>query len=171
MQAVCGRSATVLVCVVLGVAFVSGCGGEPSAEDLTAIALGDDELPVREEAASQLTLMGTDAQPMMIELLEKSDAPSIRAMAVGGLAANYSYAHIERLIELMADPEPQVRRAATTSVNRLLGRRYPPIPLDAPPEEQQKSLEMLRQEYQKMKESGMLDQWLERLKRKQQTKW
>jgi|GEM_PF-4183768 len=159
-------SAALLVCFSLGLTLMVGCSSEPTPEELTAIALSSGDITDREEAASQLTIMGESALPFMIEILDKSDSPSIRSLAVSGIAATYSYDQVDRLIDLIGDPAPAVQQSAFRAVCRLLGTEFNPIPVDATPEERQKEIGKIRKVYKNMLDSGMLQDWIERLKRK-----
>lgn len=156
----------VFVCFASSLTLIIGCSSEPTSEELAAIALGSGDKTEREEAASQLSMKGESALPLMIELLDKSDSPVIRSIAVGSLSSSYSYEHIEKLIDLIGDPAPEVQHAAFRAICRLLGTEFEPIPKDAPPEVRTQRIESIRKTYQAMKESGSLKNWIDRLKRK-----
>jgi len=159
-------SISTFLCVVLGLAFATGCSSEPSARELTDIALGSGELTERLEATSQLMSKGSDARDMMIELIEKSDQPTIRSVAISGLAKTNAFDEIERLIDLIDDPSPEVRLAAQKAVNHLLVTEFTLIPRDATEEDRRIAIGKIRKAYKGMCDSGMMADYIERMKRK-----
>jgi HEAT repeat protein len=145
--------------------FYGWFSGEPSPARLERRALTASTEAEQAAAASKLAGMGPQAREHLQRTYRQSQSPRVRAASVMGLGAQRDYESIELLFEAAQDDSPEVRRYAGVSLKKMLGVDMG-FRANDPPEKRAAVLEGMRQAYEEMKKSGMLDEWLERMNRK-----
>jgi HEAT repeat protein len=139
-------------------------GGKASPSQLERRALSAATEAEQAAAASQLAGMGPEARENLRRTFRQSPSSRVRAASVLGLGAQRDYESIELLFEAAEDDSPEVRRHAGVALRKMLGVDMG-FRANDPPEKRAAILKGMRKAYEEMKESGMLDDWLERMNR------
>lgn len=117
----------------------------------------------RQAAAAQLCDWQEQAKPQMREVLAASDLPEIRVMIVQTLGSLYDFDSMDLLLGGLSDQSPEVRQQSILQIRRMLGYTPPFDPL-GPEAERQKAIEVIRKDWETMKESPVLEEFKQRLK-------
>jgi len=162
--------------IVLGVllalaAVVHGWGlfrrGErlASPDELAEQALHAESPQKQEIAAFELAQLGKEAKQQLRRVLGESSLPQVRAECIRGLAAQWDFDSMETFLDALDDQSPLVRGRASAAVQRMMSVNVD-FPHKAPPEEREPVVKHLRQRWQSMQDSGILESWKKRLEDK-----
>ena len=136
-----------------------------SVEELAQQALQADSRQKRERAAVQLASRGEESIVHLRQVLSTSESPQVRAACVEGLGRQWDYDSIEELFAALEDPSPLVRGRAGAALMRMLGRQRD-FRADAPPEERQHFIRLLRGDWEEMKDKAPLERFRDPQRRK-----
>jgi HEAT repeat protein len=134
--------------------------GSPQA--LAEEALQAPTLKQRESAARRMVRIGKPAAQHLRRVLVESKTPEVRAACIQGLATHWDYDGMPALLDALEDESPLVRGRAGAAVEKMLGADFG-FRFDDPPEKRAKSVNTLRQEWARMQNSPVLEDWKKRL--------
>lgn len=148
-----------IVAAVFVVVFAAVCGWRSfftlrpaSPEKLVQTALASSEPAKRERAAVDLGRCGQPVSEHLIRVLQESPQAEVRAACIRGLAGQWSYRAMPRLLDLLEDPDPLVRAEAGMAVRYLLQVDLG-FSANAPERERQEVVRGLRVAWEKFQHS------------------
>ena len=162
------RNLIIIACVLLVVTAVYfGRGwffaGRPlSPQELARTALQADSAAEREMAVARLSEFGEGATKHLKRVLAEGNSPAVRAIAIQGLARQWDYDSMDTVIDALDDDDPLVRGRAGRAVEKMLGMRFD-LRYDAPVEEREVKIKLVRAAWQEMKTSEVFENWKQRL--------
>ena len=160
-------AATVLlVAVVYGCRYIDWNTKRPP-EELADVALTGDTPEERQMAAAELTEYGEEAKTHMRDVLAQSDDVNVRGICINGLANIYDYDSIEIMLAGLDDESPVIQGRCLVALRKLLGRSFHFDP-SMSEDERKKRIAQIRAEWESIRDSGLVDQFKERMMRKQQ---
>ncbi|MCG8587453.1 MAG: HEAT repeat domain-containing protein [Pirellulales bacterium] len=95
-------------------------------------------------------------------VFRQSQSPPVRVAAIEGIAKGWDYDAMEDLFAALDDPSVEVRERAGKAVQRMIGLRFPYNASD-PPAARAAVVAHMREKWEKLRDTGKLEQWLERL--------
>lgn len=136
-------------------------------DELVQVALNGESLEEKELAAAELTEYGEEAKTHMREVVAASGDPSVRAMCIHGLALIYDYESIDIMLAGLEDDSDIVQGRCVLAIRKLIGRsfHFDPSMTDADKKER---IERIRQEWEDIRDSGLIERFKERMKQKEQ---
>ncbi len=137
-----------------------------SPQELAQTAIEADSADERETAVAQLSGLGRESTEHLQRVLAKGNSPAVRATAIQGLAKQWDYDSMDPIIDALNDDDPLVRGRAGRAVERMLGMQFG-LRHDAPVEEREAKIKLVRTAWQEMKTSEVLENWKQRLAQKQ----
>ncbi len=152
---------------ILLVVFVYGCRyidwtRKRLPAELVQTALTGATPDERQLAAAELTEYGSQVLPELRQVFAQSDMPAVRAICLHGLGNVYDYDSLELFFAALDDESPLVRARAAAVLERLLGRRFG-FNAHAGEAERRRTVDRMRQEWNGIKDSGLIDQFKERM--------
>lgn len=135
-----------------------------SPDELMDAALHGDSPEERELAAAELTEYGEDAKQDMRDLLAKSSDPAVKATCIHGLGLIYDYDSIDIMLDGLEDESSVIRGRSAVAVRRLIGRSFHFDP-DMSAAERSKRVQQIRKEWEDIRDSGLIEQFKERMQR------
>ena len=161
-----------LAASVLLVAGVYGCRylnweTKRSPEELMQVALNGETAEERELAAAELTEYGEEAKQNMRDVLAQSNDPNVKAICIHGLGLIYDYESIDIMLAGLEDESPVIRGRSAIAVRKLIGRSFHFDPAMSETERRQR-VDAIRKEWESIRDSGLIDQFRERMQRKEQ---
>lgn len=161
-----------LAATVLLVAVVYGCryidwDTKRLPDELADVALTGSTPEDRQLAAAELTEYGEEAKTHMRDVLARSDDPNVRGICINGLAKIYDYESIEIMLAGLDDESPVIQGSCLVALRKLLGRSFhfdPSMGEDA----RKKRIAQIRAEWESIRDSGLAEQFKERMMRKQE---
>lgn len=159
-------ASVLLVAVVYGCRYLNWDTKRPP-DVLADVALNGSTGDERELAAAELTEYKEEAQPLMRDVLTKSQDPKVRAICIHGLGNIYDYESIDIFLAGLEDESSIVRGRSAVVMGKLIGRTFPFDP-DGDDANRAKQVEAIRKEWDSIKDSGLIEQFAERMKRKAQ---
>ena len=161
LQIAAGVSVAALA-LVYGFRFLS-CNRPISADKLAEQALTDPAPEQQQQAAATLVALPQEARREPLRrLVRESTSPQVRATAILGLAGQWDYDSMPRMLELLDDPSPDVRAAAGSAAQRLMSVDFGFRGTDSP-EKREVAAAQLRKQWESFRDSWRLKWWKERL--------
>lgn len=157
--AILGGALAVLL-AILGWRFLPG-RRPPSPEELARQALEAPTPGEREVAAVRLAQLGKEAKGQLQRVLAESQSAAVRAACIGGLAAQWDYQSMPVFLDALDDPSAVVRGRAGVAVQRFLGADFG-FRHDDPPKKRQAVVKILKREWERVKDSALMQQWKQR---------
>ena len=161
-----------LAATVLLVATVYGCryidwDTKRSPDVLADVALNGSTPEEREFAAAELTEYGEDAKQYMRDTLAKSSDDNVKAISIQGLANVYDYDSIDIMLAGLESESSVIQGASLVAVRKLIGRSFHFDP-NMSQAARTKRIEEIRKEWESIRDSGLVEQFRERMLRRQQ---
>lgn len=153
-----------LVLTVYGCPFLSRTPVLPP-EELARQALATGVPAECERAAVRLAQMDGSALVSLREVFEQSRTPEVRAAAITGLATQWDYESMPKLLDAMDDESPVVRARAVAAVQTMMSLNYD-YNADAPPEARQEIAGKLRETWELYRNSPGYRRWAAYLAKK-----
>ncbi len=159
-------ASVLLVAVVYGCRYLHWDTKRPP-DVLAEVALNGATEDERELAAAELTEYKEESQQFMRDVLSKSQDPKVRAICIHGLGDIYDYESIDIFLAGLEDESSIVRARSAVVVSKLVGRtfRFDPNGNEA---DRKKQVQAVRKEWNGIKDSGLIEQFVQRMKRKAQ---
>jgi len=153
-----------VLALVYGIRFFGG-NRPVSADELAQQALSDPVLKQQQQAVAALVTLPQAARREPLQrLIKESTSPQVLSTAVLGLAGQWDYDSMPRMLELLDDPSPDVRTAAGSAVQRMMSVEYGFRGTDSP-EKREAAAARLRKQWEWFRDSTTLKNWKARLER------
>lgn len=154
----------VLLVTVIYVWYYFPRGGLPSPDELQQRALSAATPQEQQAAAAQLCDWGAAALPQMRNVLSASKVPEVKSLMVQSLGNQYDYESMDLLLTALDDESVDVRQRSALAVRKMLGRSVQ-YDASAPTAERAAAVAWMRKEWDQLKQSPLLAEFKERLKR------
>jgi HEAT repeat protein len=160
----------VVLCVGAFQAYFYLGGGEGSAspEQLAQEALSGSTVEDRAKAAVGLENCGYKAHEELRRVLQESDTAEVRAACIRGLGAIEDYDSMELMMDLLEDESLIVRGTAGSAVTSMLVMAsgvQTRFKADGTEEERRQAAETLREEWEQLRESPLLNRYRRKLQK------
>ncbi len=132
-----------------------------SPEELARLALEAPTPDEQERAAVRLAELGPEATSHLRRVLSESQSSAVRAACIRGLAARRDYDSMPEFLKALEDESPLVRGRAGVAVQKLLGADCG-YRQDLPQRQHQAAVKALRKEWERLKDSEMMQDWIRR---------
>jgi len=157
---------------ILLVAVVYGCRywnweEKRTPEELARIALEGETPEARQLAAAELTEYGEEAKSLMREVLSQSDHENVRATMIHGLGRIYDYDSMEIILAGLQDESPIVRGRSAVAARKMIGRSFHYDP-SMSKEQRAEVVQAIRKEWENIRDSGLIEHFKERMKRREE---
>jgi HEAT repeat protein len=141
--------------------YLGGWVWPPSPEKLAEQALNGATVVERAEAAILLADCGYTAVEQLRRVLRESDTPEVRAACINGLGLVRDYESMDLFVELLEDESLVVRSSAGSVVPGMITGHVPKFTYlaDDPVETRQKAIESLRQAWEELRDSPLLNRY------------
>lgn len=139
-----------------------GCSRSVSADKLAQQALTASPQEQCRAAATLVTLPQADRREPLRRVVQESTSPPVLSTAVLGLAGQWDYDSMPRILELLDHPSPDVRAAAGAAAKRMMCMDLG-FQANDPPEKRQLAVVKLREHWEWFRDSSRLKWWKQRL--------
>ena len=147
--------------LIYGVRMV-GCGRSVSADKLAQQALTASPQEQTRAAATLVSLPEAARREPLRRVIKESTSPPVLSTAILGLAGQWDYDSMPRMMELLDNPSPEVRAAAGSAAQRMMSVDYG-FHANDPPEKREIAAAQLRKQWEWFRGSTKLKRWKERL--------
>jgi HEAT repeat protein len=154
-----------VVALVHGWFYLSGGTRSASPEKLAQQALSEPTVEEKTRAALRLGECGYEARDQLRQVLQQSDTPEVRAACIQGLGAIKDYDSVDLLMDALEDESLIVRGRAGSVLTKMIsgaGETWS-FKASAPEGERKKAIEILRDHWEQLRDSPLLNQYRRRL--------